>query len=435
MKHSVVKCLDTIKSDKNLNRNLIFSTVYSNLKNLCLETIDQVAVSNYEIKFKNRYETKIRLAISKFQANTGVDFDLLWIDFKDLLTELRSRVQKSRQLKLSDVSPYLAGAVDLDVFIPCSNDSTTIKIFSREITALPTKTKPKKLSMFCSSGFKHSFLLKGMEDLHLDERVIQLISTCNELLSQDRKSQSKQLSAKTYQIIPFGNDFGLIQWVNNCTPLFTFYKRWQQIMKSIASDGNEDFRPSEIFFSKVAVALKGSKVSYTARRTWPKEILEQVHNELVDETPNTLISNELAHSSINPSAWLKKITNFTRSTAVMSIIGYIIGLGDRHLDNILLNLSNGDVTHIDFNICFDRGKRLRIPEIVPFRLTGNITRAFGAVGIDGTFRRSCECVLEVLCKNQYVLLELLNVFDYDPLVNNSNGVSASLLFQNLLGIF
>ena len=50
-------------------------------------------------------------------------------------------------------------------------------------------------------------------------------------------------------------------------------------------------------------------------------------------------------------------------------IGWLLGLGDRHLDNILLDFSTGEVVHIDFNVVFDQGLRLRVPEIVPFRLT------------------------------------------------------------------
>lgn len=34
---------------------------------------------------------------------------------------------------------------------------------------------------------------------------------------------------------------------------------------------------------------------------------------------------------------------YATSLAVMSVIGYIIGLGDRHLDNVLVNLQTGEV--------------------------------------------------------------------------------------------
>ena len=34
----------------------------------------------------------------------------------------------------------------------------------------------------------------------------------------------------------------------------------------------------------------------------------------------------------------------------MSMIGYIIGLGDRHLDNILFDFAHGEVVHIDYSM-------------------------------------------------------------------------------------
>ena len=46
-----------------------------------------------------------------------------------------------------------------------------------------------------------------------------------------------------------------------------------------------------------------------------------------------------------------------------------MGLGDRHLDNMLMDSRTAEVVHIDYNIVFERGKRLPVPEVVPFRLT------------------------------------------------------------------
>lgn len=103
------------------------------------------------------------------------------------------------------------------------------------------------------------------------------------------------------------------------------------------------------------------------------------------------------------------------------MVGHILGLGDRHLDNILMDFSTGDVVHIDYNVCFDKGQKLKVPEIVPFRLTQTMEAALGLTGIEGTFRANCEAVLEVLRKNKDILLMLLEVFVWDPLVEWTRG--------------
>lgn len=46
---------------------------------------------------------------------------------------------------------------------------------------------------------------------------------------------------------------------------------------------------------------------------------------------------------MNTGVWWKSLKLYSTSLAVMSVIGYIIGLGDRHLDNVLVHLTTGEV--------------------------------------------------------------------------------------------
>ena len=49
----------------------------------------------------------------------------------------------------------------------------------------------------------------------------------------------------------------------------------------------------------------------------------------------------------------------------MSIAGYILGLGDRHPSNLMLDRYSGKVVHIDFGDCFEEAmQREKFPEKV-----------------------------------------------------------------------
>ncbi|KAL4639083.1 hypothetical protein ACB092_03G192800 [Castanea dentata] len=126
-------------------------------------------------------------------------------------------------------------------------------------------------------------------------------------------------------------------------------------------------------------------------------------------------------TSVHGMWWDSYPYRYSGSVAAMSMVGHILGLGDRHLDNILIDFSKGDVVHIDYNVCFDKGQRLKVPELVSFRLTQTIEAALGLTGIEGTFRSSCEAVVDVLRKNKDILLMLLEVFVWDPLEEWTRG--------------
>ena len=123
-------------------------------------------------------------------------------------------------------------------------------------------------------------------------------------------------------------------------------------------------------------------------------------------------------SSPGSAAWLAKVTAHARSVAAASVMGHLLGLGDRHLDNVLVDLRSGEVVHIDYNIAFDRGLTLPVPELVPFRLTPVMVAALGPTGTQGAFRLAAEATLSALRSDQGrgVLLGLLEAFVRDPLM-------------------
>ncbi len=80
-----------------------------------------------------------------------------------------------------------------------------------------------------------------------------------------------------------------------------------------------------------------------------------------------MLADELMCGSASASAHWQRRRSFASSLAASSIAGYLLGLGDRHADNMLLDQASAEVVHIDYNVCFEKGAKLRVPETVPFR--------------------------------------------------------------------
>mmetsp|Transcript_43281 Transcript_43281/g.138235 ORF Transcript_43281/g.138235 Transcript_43281/m.138235 type:complete len:207 (+) Transcript_43281:80-700(+) len=131
-----------------------------------------------------------------------------------------------------------------------------------------------------------------------------------------------------------------------------------------------------------------------------------------------------------PAEWFRARTAFARTTAVWSMVGHIVGLGDRHGENLLLDSSTGDCVHVDFSCLFDKGLLLEKPEMVPFRLTQNMVDGFGACGHEGVFRRVCETALGVLRSHRESLMSLLETFVHDPLVEWQKGSRSGAELEN-----
>lgn len=69
----------------------------------------------------------------------------------------------------------------------------------------------------------------------------------------------------------------------------------------------------------------------------------------------------------SPGEWFERRLVYTKSVAINSMVGYILGIGDRHFMNILIDNKTAELVHIDFGIAFEMGKILPHPELIPFR--------------------------------------------------------------------
>ena len=111
----------------------------------------------------------------------------------------------------------------------------------------------------------------------------------------------------------------------------------------------------------------------------------------------------------------RAVETFVKSCAGYSVITYILGIGDRHLDNVMLT-HRGALVHIDFGFILGRTPK---PLTAPIRLTGEMINAMGGEGSDNftQFKQlACEAYNIVrkaspLILNMFVLLLNANIHD------------------------
>ncbi|XP_034113609.1 serine/threonine-protein kinase Smg1 [Drosophila albomicans] len=379
------------------------------------------AETSYERSFKRRFDAPIAATLEALRHRP---YPEAWDKLKQLYHVLQLNMLRgtSNMLKMQTISPVLCDIGRMRISMPgldAHDEQQPVYIESVESTIciLPTKTKPKKVAFYGNNGQKYTFLFKGLEDLHLDERIMQFLSISNAIMASKNDTPNSCYRAHHYSVIPLGPQSGLISWVDGMTPLFALYKKWQQRQPQTATAASSR-RLTDLFYNKLSPLLAKHNMLVTdPRRQWPLSALRQVLAELMQETPADLLARELWCQAGSSAEWRQSVRRYTTCMAVMSVIGYVIGLGDRHLDNVLINLNSGDLVHIDYNVCFEKGRTLRIPERVPFRLTQNMVNALGITGVEGAFRLGCEYVLKVMRKERETLLTLLEAFVYDPLVD------------------
>jgi FKBP12-rapamycin complex-associated protein len=117
-------------------------------------------------------------------------------------------------------------------------------------------------------------------------------------------------------------------------------------------------------------------------------------------------------------SWVRQIFNFGKMSAVMSIVGYIIGLEDQHPDNLMIQRLSGKVVDIDFGDCFEVAqKRATLLERIPFRLTRMMVKAFGLCGSNGSFRAVSELTVRTVRADREAIVAIVEIFIREPVAS------------------
>ncbi|KAJ5666232.1 uncharacterized protein N7477_008680, partial [Penicillium maclennaniae] len=341
------------------------------------------------------------------------DLNQAWDLYYTVFRKINRQLPQLSILDLKYVSPRLkeCNGLDLAVLGTYQSGRPVIRIISFDpiLHVLQTKKRPRRMCLKGDSGHNYQYALKGHEDIRQDERVMQLFGLCNTLLDNDSESFKRHLSVQRFPAIPLSQSSGLLGWVCNSDTLHALIKEYRESRRILLNIEHRIMLQMAPDYDSLTLMQKVEVFGYAMDNTTGKDLYRV-----------------LWLKSKSSEAWLERRTNYTRSLGVMSMVGYILGLGDRHPSNLLLDRTTGRVVHIDFGDCFEVAMhREKYPERVPFRLTRMLTFAMEVSNIEGSYRITCEAVMRVLRENNDSLMAVLEAFIHDPLINWRLGAQES----------
>ncbi|KAK0646289.1 hypothetical protein B0T16DRAFT_458224 [Cercophora newfieldiana] len=281
--------------------------------------------------------------------------------------------------------------------IPDYSNVPIIQQFEPEMTIAGGVSAPKIITALASDGKRYKQLVKGgNDDLRQDAIMEQVFAAVSELLKLHRTTRQRNLVIRTYKVLPLTAMSGLIEFVSDTIPLHEYLM-----------PAHERYYPKDLKGSHCRKEISAAQTkSVDARVNAYRKVTEKFH---------PVMRYFFMERFPDPDEWFMRRTAYTRSTAAISILGHVLGVGDRHGHNILLDSITGEVVHIDLGVAFEMGRVLPVPELVPFRLTRDIVDGMGITKTEGVFRRCCEFTLDALREETYSIMTILDVLRYDPL--------------------
>ena len=424
--------IETIETSAKLYLNKNYNNMVSQLIQLH-NKIKKPPESLYEINFYQLYGNDLKKAekiLNKFQDTKNLIYlKEAWAIYQKVYKSIKENYSNFQSISLQYISSKLFNFKDSNIIIPSfshsflykSNENNnnnllskrakdlnqtnikpiTIKQIHKYLYILDSKQHSRKISMIGTNNKEYIYLLKGYDDLRQDERVIQIFNLVNLIMSKEKTTSNLKSLITIYSVIPLSNKSGLIGWVPDCDSLEKLIKEYTKINNKIPNKEKNTLLTYNPGYETSSLLFKVDAFLHT------------IHN-----TSDINLRQIIWLKSKDCESWFIRTTNYARSLAVMSIVGYILGLGDRHPNNILMNRETGKIVHIDLGDCFEIAmKRDKFPEKVPFRLTRMLVRALGITEVEGNFRITCEKTLFMLKYNRDSLIAILSALVHNPLIS------------------
>lgn len=217
-------------------------------------------------------------------------------------------------------------------------------------------------------------LYKHDEDMRQEMLAIQFIATCDRIL----KASGLDLKIKTYGCIPVGSNKGFIEWVPGALSLSELCKPVGAYNADKNVGGDTPFEAPDA--PSTAFQRTGGWCTYESLRSLRNKCKTSKKNGigLSGENPLQDFLRSNAYDENAPYFIKKEVMDtFLKSCAGYCVITYLLGVGDRHTDNLLLH-PRGYFFHCDYSFILGQDPKTYLP----MRITSQMIDAMGGKDSD-----------------------------------------------------
>ncbi|XP_045775487.1 phosphatidylinositol 3-kinase catalytic subunit type 3 [Maniola jurtina] len=284
-----------------------------------------------------------------FLARQQVFIDKLVALVKRVARESGNRNKKAERLQqlLADPDAFKFNFANFEpVPFPLDPNVNIKGIVAKKASLFKSALMPCKLTFLTSEGMEYEAIFKHGDDLRQDQLILQMITLMDKLL----RRENLDLKLTPYKVLATSSKHGFLQFIESVT-----------VAEALATEGS-----IQNFFRK-----------YNPCEGAPYGI-----------KPDTM-------------------DTYIRSCAGYCVITYLLGVGDRHLDNLLLTKA-GALFHIDFGYILGRDPKPLPP---PMKLSKEMVEAMGGVHSEHyhEFRKLCYTAFLHLRRHANLVLNLFSL--------------------------
>lgn len=231
------------------------------------------------------------------------------------------------------------------IVLPICLDTDFISVDHDNIKIMSSSSQPAIIPFITKEGKKKSIMFKN-DDVRKDYIILGIMNIIHDILKNDE--ECKDIEIVKYEVMPTSDNTGYIEIVDDAATIFNIIE----------------------------------KMGLT------------IQNYILNYNKTTTIGTFRER--------------FIKSTALYCVVSYLLGIGDRHLDNIMISKS-GLLFHIDFGFIlgqdpkYSNNKSIRVtPEIV------NVIGGYGTEDYD-KFKKLCIKIYEKLRLHVNLFANLLSI--------------------------